>query len=162
MLNACKLKIKCLNSVHIFNLSFVALDVNFAKEVLALLLFEIEHVDLAIRLVLHEVKTNDLVDKVHPKTAILLKRIEEKEAEEGSPQRVRQRTYHLNAQLLTITCVKEPSLLVEYPSRDNGPDTAESVHLADIKRVVDLEAADQLLGLSVYRTPDDANRGGSP
>ena len=59
--------------------------VYFADEFFTLLFFEVEHVHLAVGLMLYEVQPNNFIYQIDSQSSILFEGIEEKEGKERSP-----------------------------------------------------------------------------
>lgn len=136
--------------------------VDLANKLLAVLLLQIDHINLAVCLVLNEVESDDFVYQVYSQPPILLQCIKEKERQQSSPQTVGEGTNQLYSELPGIPCVEKASLLVENARSDNCPDAAEAVDFADVQGVVNFEAGDQALGLVVDGTSNDSDAGSCP
>ena len=61
-----------------------------------------------------------------------------------------------------LTRVEEASVPVEDSHGSNGPNTAEAMDLRDVERVINFEAGNQLLGLTVNKAADHSDDGSSP
>ena len=106
---------------------------------------------------LDEVEANDLIDQMDTKSPVLLEGIEKEEAEESGPSKVGTGTNQLDSKLLATSSVKESIVTIKDASSNNGPHSAETMHLTDVERVVDFESTDESLSLDINLTADDTD-----
>ena len=81
---------------------------------------------------LDEVEANDFIYQMDTKSSILLESIEKEETEESGPERVGTGTDQLDTKLWATSSVEESIVSIKDASSNDGPYSAETVHLTDV------------------------------